>query len=53
MVGSLPALELFMSLKIVRRLLPDFGTTYGPPGDGPFPAVMILHGSEGACGRSR
>jgi dipeptidyl aminopeptidase/acylaminoacyl peptidase len=37
-----------MSLKIVRRLLPDFGTTYGPPGDGPFPAVMILHGSEGA-----
>lgn len=39
-----------MSLKIVRRLLPEFGTTYGPPGDGPFPAVMVLHGSEG--GRS-
>ena len=37
-----------MALKIVRRLLPDWGTTYGPPGDGPFPAVMILHGSEGA-----
>ncbi len=37
-----------MSLKIVRRLIPDWGTTYGPPGDGPFPAVMILHGSEGA-----
>lgn len=37
-----------MALKIVRRLLPDWGTTYGPPGDGPFPAIMILHGSEGA-----
>jgi len=37
-----------MSLKIVRRLLPDWGTTYGPPGDGPFPAVMLFHGSEGA-----
>jgi dipeptidyl aminopeptidase/acylaminoacyl peptidase len=37
-----------MDLKIVRRLLPEWGTTYGPPGDGPFPAVMVLHGSEGA-----
>ncbi|RCK48651.1 thioesterase [Thalassospira profundimaris] len=36
-----------MTLKIVRRLLPDWGTTYGPAGDGPFPAVMVLHGSEG------
>lgn len=36
-----------MSLKIIRRLLPDWGTTYGPPGDGPFPAIMLLHGSEG------
>jgi dipeptidyl aminopeptidase/acylaminoacyl peptidase len=36
-----------MSLKIIRRLLPDWGTTYGPPGEGPFPTVMILHGSEG------
>ncbi|MFD2264115.1 hypothetical protein ACFSM5_14535 [Lacibacterium aquatile] len=36
------------SLQIVRRLLPDWGTTYGPPGEGPFPAVMIFHGSEGA-----
>lgn len=34
-------------LKIVRRLLPEWGTTYGPPGDGPFPAVVVLHGSEG------
>jgi dipeptidyl aminopeptidase/acylaminoacyl peptidase len=37
-----------MTLKILRRRIPDWGTTYGPPGDGPFPAVMILHGSEGA-----
>ncbi len=37
-----------MTLKIVRRLIPNWGTTYGPPGEGPFPAVMIFHGSEGA-----
>ena len=37
-----------MALKIVRRLIPGWGTTYGPPGEGPFPAIMILHGSEGA-----
>lgn len=37
-----------MTLRIVRRLLPEWGTTYGPPGEGPFPAVMIFHGSEGA-----
>jgi dienelactone hydrolase len=36
-----------MKLAIHRRLLPDFGTTYGPAGEGPFPAVLILHGSEG------
>jgi acetyl esterase/lipase len=35
-------------LKIVRRLIPNWGTTYGPAGDGPFPGVMIFHGSEGA-----
>lgn len=34
-------------LKIVSRLLPEFGTTYGPADGGPFPGVMILHGSEG------
>ncbi|ART64562.1 alpha/beta hydrolase family protein [Kushneria marisflavi] len=33
---------------IIRRPLPGWGTTYGPSGDGPFPAVMVLHGSEGA-----
>ncbi len=37
-----------MSLKIVRRLIPEWGTTYGPAGEGPFPAVMVFHGSEGA-----
>ena len=37
-----------MSLQIVDRPLLGWGTTYGPPGDGPFPAVMVLHGSEGA-----
>lgn len=36
-----------MTLRIVRRPIPDWGTTYGPPGDGPFPAIMVLHGSEG------
>lgn len=37
-----------MPLTIVQRLLPSWGVTYGPPGDGPFPAIMLLHGSEGA-----
>lgn len=37
-----------MELNIVRRLLPDWGTTYGPQGEGPFPVIMVLHGSEGA-----
>jgi dipeptidyl aminopeptidase/acylaminoacyl peptidase len=36
-----------MELKIVRRLLPEWGTTYGPAGEGPFPAILVLHGSEG------
>lgn len=36
-----------MQLRIIRRLLPEWGTTYGPSGDGPFPAIMVLHGSEG------
>lgn len=35
------------TLSIVRRLIPEWGTTYGPAGEGPFPAVMVLHGSEG------
>lgn len=36
-----------MKPAIIRRLLPNWGTTYGPNADGPFPAVMLLHGSEG------
>ncbi len=36
-----------MELPVVRRLLPDWGTTYGPPGEGPFPGIVLLHGSEG------
>lgn len=36
-----------MSLKIVRRALQNWGWSYGPPGDGPFPAILLLHGSEG------
>jgi hypothetical protein len=35
-----------MSLKIIRRSLPNWGWGYGPPGDGPFPAIMLSHGSE-------
>jgi pimeloyl-ACP methyl ester carboxylesterase len=37
-----------MPLAVVRRLLPEWGTTYGPPGTGPYPTVLLLHGSEGA-----
>jgi len=37
-----------MTLNIVQRMLPGWGVTYGPAGEGPFPAVMLLHGSEGA-----
>jgi dipeptidyl aminopeptidase/acylaminoacyl peptidase len=36
-----------MSLKIVSRSLPNVGRGYSPPGDGPFPAVLLLHGSDG------
>ncbi|UTD53785.1 MULTISPECIES: hypothetical protein [unclassified Halomonas] len=27
-------------LQVVQRFLPDWGVTYGPAGDGPFPAIM-------------
>lgn len=37
-----------MSLKIIRRSLPDCGWGYSPPGDGPFPAILLLHGSDGS-----
>ena len=36
-----------MELSVIRRLLPDWGTTYGPAGEGSFPSIMLLHGSEG------
>lgn len=36
-----------MKPAILRRLLPGFGTTYGPSGDAPFPTILLLHGSEG------
>ena len=36
-----------MEISVIRRLLPDWGTTYGPPGGGPFPSILLLHGSEG------
>jgi dipeptidyl aminopeptidase/acylaminoacyl peptidase len=36
-----------MSLKIFRRSLPSCGSGYSPPGDGPFPAILLLHGSGG------
>lgn len=37
-----------MTLSIIRSFIPGWGTIYSPPGTGPFPAIMILHGSEGA-----
>ena len=36
-----------MPLKIIRRALPGLDAGYSPPGDGPFPAIVLLHGSEG------
>lgn len=35
-------------LGVVNRPLLGLGPSYGPPGEGPFPTVMVLHGSEGA-----
>lgn len=33
---------------IVRRAWPGWGWGYSPSGDGPFPTIVLLHGSEGA-----
>lgn len=35
-------------LQVVNRSLSGLGQSYRPPGNGPFPTVMVLHGSEGA-----
>lgn len=40
-----------MELKIISRQIGDWDVTYGPPGDGPFPASMILPGSDGCWSR--
>ncbi len=48
MVSSLTCELAEVSLSIISRPIPGWGMTYGPPGEGPFPGVMVLHGSEGA-----
>lgn len=35
-------------LHIVQHEIGAWGSAYAPLGDGPFPAVMLFHGSEGA-----
>lgn len=37
-----------VTLRIINRSLRGLGQAYSPPGDGPFPTVLVLHGSEGA-----
>lgn len=37
-----------MTLRIIQRPFPGLGMLFQPPGDGPFPAVLMLHGSEGS-----
>jgi acetyl esterase/lipase len=37
-------------LRIVQQAAPGLGHFYAPAGDGPFPAMLLLHGSEGALG---
>lgn len=36
-----------MTSAVVCRSFGPFKTGYSPPGDGPFPSILILHGSEG------
>ncbi|WP_281685661.1 alpha/beta hydrolase family protein [Thalassobaculum salexigens] len=36
-----------MTSAVVCRTFGPFITGYSPPGDGPFPAILVLHGSEG------
>ena len=38
------------ALTVTQRDLPGLGHSYSPDGPGPFPAILLLHGSEGARG---
>jgi dipeptidyl aminopeptidase/acylaminoacyl peptidase len=37
-------------LKVVQSEAAGLGHVYAPAGEGPFPAILLLHGSEGAQG---
>lgn len=37
-------------LRVVQSDAPGLGHLYAPSGDGPFPAILLLHGSEGSEG---
>jgi hypothetical protein len=39
-----------MALTVVQSEIPGLGHVYAPSGVGPFPAVALLHGSEGGLG---
>ncbi|MEO1066757.1 MAG: alpha/beta hydrolase [Pseudomonadota bacterium] len=39
--------QVLVMLSIVTHGLANFGHIYAPAGDGPFPMLLILHGSEG------
>ena len=41
-------LEVICDAEDRQAPVAEFGTTYGPTGDGPFPAVVVLHGSGGS-----
>lgn len=36
-----------MTPAVVCRSVGERATAYSPPGDGPFPSILVLHGSEG------
>lgn len=35
-----------MTVPVVARVFDGMVRAYSPPGDGPFPALLLLHGSE-------
>jgi len=37
-------------LSVIQRDIPALGHSYAPAGPGPFPALLLLHGSEGSRG---